>query len=453
MEQQQRKTLFTTRSLILLMLPIIGENLLSQLVGVVDGIMVSSVGEVAISAVSLVANVSTVIINLLIALATGGSIVTSQLIGAEKHTDAKRSTGQVITMTFLVGTVLALICLLLNRNILRLFFGKVETAVLDDSVTYFFYDALSYPFLSLCAAGGAVMRSRGNSKTMFYVSILRNIVNIVGNAICIYVLKMGVAGVAIPTALSRVVGAAVLMILVMKKDHPLRPASSDIFHINHKLMSKMLRIGIPNAIEGSIFQFGKLLTLGMISGFSTIHIAANSTSGAIFGLVVTISAGIRTGAMNVIGQCVGTQDEDQLRTNARKVHSMSYLLFGVVSCLIFVLRRQVVSLYTGLSPEAAALTRNLLAIYLLSGIVFYIPSFTTPALLRAANDGTFVMWVSIISMMTFRLSLAWILCVHLAWGAPGVIIATVIDWVSRSIFFTWRWNRGGWKAKCNLGKR
>lgn len=448
--EQGRRSMFTTRSLILLMVPIMGELLLNQLVGMVDSIMVSSVGEVAMSAVSLVTNFSAVIINLLVALASGGSIVTSQLIGAEKHRDAKRSTGQVITMTFLVSLIISVFCVCFNRPLLKLIFGKIEASVLDDASTYFFYDAISYPLLALCAAGGAIQRSRGNSKTMFYISILRNIINIAGNAFCIYYLKMGVAGVAIPTALSRLAGAVILMVLIAREDHELRPDKADIFHINPKMMGKMLHIGLPNAIENSIFQLGRLLTLSMISGFGTAQIAANSSSATLCSLVVTFSAAMRTGAVNVIGQCVGAHDEAQIRTNYRKLLFMCYLSHCIASAPMLLFRNFFIGLYTGLSPEAANLAAKLMFIHLIPGLLLYTPSFFITAPLRASNDGTFCMTVSVLSMVIFRLTLAQILCVNLGWGAVGVSVAMVADWVCRSICFVWRWHSGAWRKKCGL---
>lgn len=448
--EQPRRCMFTTRSLILLMLPIMGDTLLSQLVGMVDGIMVSSVGELAMSSVSLVTNFSAVIMNLLIALASGGSIVTSQLIGAEKHKDAQRSAGQVITMSVLFGIGISILCLCLNRPMLKIFFGDVEEAVLDGAVTYFIYDAASYPLLALCAAGGAILRSQGNSKTMFYVNILRNIVNIIGNAVCIYGLKMGVAGVAIPTALSRLVGAVILMYIITRNTQKLRPRKEDVFHINPKLIGKMLRIGLPNAIENSMFQLGRLMTLSMISGFGTAQIAANSTSGALCSLVVTFSAAMRTGSVNVIGQCVGAHDEKQIQTNYRKLLLMCYLSHCIASAPVLLFRHFFVGLYTGLSPDAAALAAKLMCIHLLPGLLLYTPSFFIASPLRAANDGTFCMAVSISSMVIFRLTLAQILCVNLGWGAVGVSTAMVADWICRSICFAWRWYSGAWKKKCGF---
>ena len=451
--EQPRRSLFTTKSLLLLIFPIMAETLLSQLVGMVDGVMVSSVGEVAISAVSLVTNISAVIINLVVALGSGGSVVTSQLLGAERHGEAKRSSGQVITMTFLFGLLVAAVCLIFNRNLLKLFFGHVEESVLDDAVIYFYYDAASYPLMALCAAGGAILRSRGDSKTMFYISILRNLINIAGNAVCIFYLKMGVAGVAIPTALSRLAGAVILMILVRRKTNPLRPEWKDIFHINTGLMGKMLRIGLPNAIESSMFQLGRVMTLSMISGFSTVQIAANSTYGALCSLVTTINSAARTGSLNVIGKCVGAHDEEQIQTNFRKLFTMCFVVYGIAAAGMILFRRNLIDLYTGLSPEAKELTAELMCIHLIPAIFLYAPSFFIVSPLRAANDGAFCMWISIASMAIFRLTLAQILCVNMGMGAKGVAYAMVSDWLCRSICYTWRWYSGKWKEKCGFPKK
>lgn len=450
--EQPRQRLFTTKSLILLLIPIIAEQMLTTLVGMVDGIMVSSVGEVAISAVSLVNNISGVMINLLTALTVGGSIVTSQLIGARKEREACRSAGQIITMSIGVSALLSAVCLILNRSLLRLFFGNVETAVLDDAVVYFAYNAISYPFLALCSAGGAIMRAKGNSRTMFYISLIRNAINIVGNAICINVLEMGVEGVAIPTALSRLIGAVITMVIVMRKDQPLRPSVSDIIHVNPKLMGKMLRVGLPTGIENSLFQLGRVMTLSMISSFGTVQIAANSTANALTGVVITITTAIRTGSMNIIGQCVGAQDEKQIKENYKKLTLMCYIANGTASVMMILLRNTLVGLYTGLSPEAAKLAAELMCICLGFGIPLYPLSFLTTGPLRATNDSAFPMWVSILSMVIFRLTLAQILCMELGWGAKGVWYAMVVDWVCRSICFTWRWHSGVWKKKCNLYK-
>ena len=445
-----RQQLFSNKKLIALILPLFLEQMLGTLVGMVDGIMVSSVGESAISAVSLVGNISAVMLNLFAALATGGSIVTSQMIGAGRKEDSRRSAGQVITMTVAVSAMLGLGCLLFSRPLLHLVFSDVEKQVMDDSVTYFFYDALSYPFLALCSAGAAIMRANGNSKVTFYVSMLRNAVNVAGNAICIYGLKLGVEGVAIPTALCRVVGAVAIMLVVMGKKQPLRPSFKDIFHINRRLMGRMLRVGLPTAFENSLFQLGRVMTLSMITGFGTYQIAANSTANTLTGLVVTITTTFRIASMTVIGQCVGARDEKQIKENYKKLMVAEYICNAVAAIAMILTRKQLLGLYTGLSAKSVELAAELICIHLGVGIFLYPLSFLITGPLRAGNDSAFPMWVSILSMAIFRLTLAQILCVQLGWGAPGVWWAMIVDWVCRSVCFTWRWHGGYWKKKCGL---
>jgi len=445
-----RQQLFSNRALAKLIIPLIFEQILAVFVGMADSIMVSSVGEAAISGVSLVDNISGVVLNLLAALAAGGGIVTSQLIGACNYDRARRSAGQNITMTVGVSLAISALCLIFSRQIISLFFGHIAQDVMDACLIYMFYQAISFPFLGLYSAGAAILRAGGNTKTAFYVSLLRNAVNICGNALCIYGLKMGVAGVAIPTALSRVVGSIAIMAAVNKSKESLHPTKGDIIHISPKLMTRMFRVGMPTALENSFFQMGRVFTLSMISLHGTTQIAANATAAQLTGFVCTVTVALRTASMTIIGQCVGAHNTEQINTNYKKLMFLSYAFNGVGSIIMVLLRYPLLGLYQSLSPATVNLAAELMCIHLLPSILLYPLSFLITGPLRAANDSVFPMWVSILSMAIFRLSLAQILCVNLGWGAPGVWWAMVADWVCRSVCFTWRWHSGAWKKHCKM---
>jgi putative MATE family efflux protein len=342
--------------------------------------------------------------------------------------------------------------MIFNRPLLTLFFGHVDKDVMDTSVSYFAWLSVSYPFLTMITAGGAILRVKRNTKVSFYVSIIRNVVNIIGNAVLIYGFKMGAEGAAIATAISRLVGAATIMMVVFSKKQEMRPGFKDIFHVDTKLMWRVTKVGLPTGIESSLFQLGRLLTLSMISNFGTAQIAANSTAGALTGIVVTIVASIRVASMTVIGQCVGAKDERQIRENYQKLMLGAYVLHGVAAALFVLFRYQLIGLYDSLAPETIEITAKLMCIHLLPAIAMYPLSFLITGPLRAANDSAFVMWVSIISMAVFRLTLAQVLCVNLEWGAVGVYVAMVVDWVCRSTCFLVRWHTGAWKKKCGLSK-
>ncbi len=447
------KPLFSNRRLSKIIIPLLFEQYLAILVGMADTVMVSSVGEHAVSGVSLVNNLSAVMLNLFTALAAGGGIVTSQFIGAKRPDDAQRSTGQVITMCTLISLLIMGLCLIFSRPLLRLFFGDITTEVMDASSTYFFYNALSFPFIALYSAFSAILRADGNTKTAFYVSMVRNVTNVGGNALCVYVLHMGVAGVAIPTAVSRLVGAACMALAVSKNHYPLHPKKQDIFRIQPKLMARMLKVGLPTAVENSIFQLGRVITLSMISGFGTYQIAANSTANTLTNLTVATNTALSIAGMTVIGQCIGAQDFKQTRKNALKLISLGYIGQIVFNTIMLVWRYEFIGIFQNLSPETVELSAQLLCIHLPCATLIYPLAFLLPGFLRAASDSAFPMYSSIASMAIFRLSLALVLCVQLGWGAKGVWWAMIADWVCRSILFTARWFSGAWKKKFKLDEK
>ena len=263
--------LFSNRQLFRLIIPLVIEQALNILVGLADGIMVSSAGEAAISGVSLVDMINAVVLTLFMGLATGGAVVTSQYLGARKYHDAQKSVGQLILMAAVIGTVFGLLCLALARPIMRLFFGSIDADVMEAGLIYFRITALAFPFIALYCTAAAVFRSMGNSKLTMKISILMNLINVTGNAVCVMGLKMGVAGVAIPTLISRVVAASLTLLFLSRRKQDLYLEARYVFHIRGDMMRKILRIGIPSACENSLFNLGRAVVVSMIALFGTVQ--------------------------------------------------------------------------------------------------------------------------------------------------------------------------------------
>ena len=281
---QTQQKLFTNRMLLTLLWPLVVEQALNVLVGMSDTVMVSSVGEAAISGVSLVDMINYLILNIFAALATGGAVITSQFLGAKKPGEASRSAGQLVTLSSILGTAVMALCLLLRGPMLRLFFGSIADDVFQAAMIYFTITAISYPFLALYNAGAAIFRSVGNSEVSMRVSVIMNITNIVGNAFCIFVLRMGVAGVAVPTLVSRVLGAVIILKLTTRHDNVARVTWDGVKHLQPQMAKNILYIGIPSALENSLFQLGRVLVVSMISLFGTVHISANAVANNLDGM-------------------------------------------------------------------------------------------------------------------------------------------------------------------------
>ena len=439
-----RAPLFSQHDLLRLVGPLLVEQLLAVTVGMADTMMVSRCGEAAISGVSLVDMINNLIIVLFAALATGGAVVVSQYLGAKEQKHANASSGQLILLSALLGVGVGVFCFVLARPMIRLCYGSIDADVLEAGVLYLRITAVSYPFLAMYNAGAALFRSMGNSKISMQISILMNVINIVGNAVCIFVLGMGVDGVAWPSVLSRAVAAVLILNRCYQKGHMLTVPKT--IRLDGRMAKRILGIGIPSAFENSLFQAGRILVVSMISTFGTVQIAANAVANNLDGVGCIPGQAIGLALITVVGRCVGAQDMQQVVYYTKKLMLWDYIAQGIANAAVILSLGVVLNMYT-LSPETRSLAAELVIIHCAMGILIWPAAFVLPNALRAANDVKFTMVASVVSMLVWRLAFSWILCVNMGWGAVGVWWAMVIDWVCRSICFVGRFVSGVWKKK------
>lgn len=440
--------LFSNKDLRKLIIPLVLEQALAITVGMADTMMISSVGEAAVSGVSLVDMLNNLIISILAALATGGSVVTSQFLGAGKKQDACRSAKQLIYMAGLVTVGITAFMMLLRRPILRLFFGSIEQDVMENAITYLLISALSFPALAVYNACAALFRSMGNSQITLKVSILMNVINVAGNAFCLFVLHMGVAGVAIPTLVSRIVAAAVLYVLLRNPKNVIHLERGK-FRFDPAVLKRILYIGIPSGIENGIFQLGRVLVVSIIAGFGTVQIAANGVANSLDGMGCIIGQAMNLAMISVIGRCVGAGDLKQVRYYTKKLMAITYLFTILANTLMLSFLHQILALY-GLEQETTDLAYQLVMIHNGMAMVLWPASFVLPNMLRACNDVKFTMVTSIFSMCVFRIGFSYVLGVNAGMGAIGVWIAMVMDWVFRALLFLGRYLCGSWKKACGF---
>lgn len=189
------------------------EQLLVMLVGMADTVVVSYVGEAAVSGVSLVNQFNTIFIFLFTALASGGAVIISQYIGRKENEHAGEAASQLLSFSTLFAAAVALLVLIGNEKILGLMFGRVESDVMAACITYLRISVYSYPALAIYNAGAAIYRSIGKTSVTMYLSVVSNIINVIGNIIGVFVLKAGVAGVAYPSLIARTFSAVAITML------------------------------------------------------------------------------------------------------------------------------------------------------------------------------------------------------------------------------------------------
>ncbi len=437
---------FSNRALKRLIAPMIIEQFLAILVGMSDSIMVATVGEHAVSGVSLVDNIFILLIYLFAALATGGAVVMGQYLGQNKHEKANRAVNQLILFTALFA-ICIMIGLYLARNlILHRVFGAIEANVMEASKTYLLIVSASIPFIALYNAGAAVFRTMGNSKVPMYLSMMMNAINVGGNAILIFGFGMGVAGAATSTLVSRVISAVAIILLLCSPEHLLHLERPFSFKLDFGMLKKIAYIGIPNGLENGMFQLGKIMVLSMITGFGTAAIAANAVSNIIATFQVLPGMSVGMAVITVCSRCVGAGDYEAARYYTRKILKLVHILIIVFSVTTLVALPGIMHLYN-LSDDAMTFTKQIIWYHGICCMLIWPEAFTLPNTLRAASDVKFCMILSIISMWVFRIAFSYIIAVRMGMGVLGVWIAMTIDWAVRAVLFIIRYRGKRWQHK------
>lgn len=438
---KMKEKLYSNKNLLYLFIPLVIEQGLEYLVGFADSLMVAKVGEAAVSGVSLVDFVMALLISIFTALATGGGAITGQYLGSKKDNEANQSALQMMKVTFYLSIVITLIIFVFKNSILHLLFGSISSDVYHHAMTYLNVVVLSIPFLAIYNGGAAIFRTMNNSKLPMQIMLAMNIVNVIGNALCVFILKMGVEGIAIPTLVSRV-GAA-LLILYFSKKTTIHLSQLMNIKINRNMIEKILNIGIPFGIENSMFYLGRLIVLSIVSLFGTASIAANSVGGTLVMFQVLPGTAINLGLTSIISRCIGANDYDQAKYYTKKINRWMHISFIISTVIILLLMPLIMSFYN-LSSRATSYVWQIIILHGIMMTLIWPYGYMLPIIFRSSGDAKFPMIVSIISMVICRILFSYILAVIFNRGMMGTWYAMFLDWIVKAIIYTYHYIKGKW---------
>ena len=441
MEQQQH--MFTNRMIRNLLIPVVLEQLLNSIMGTADTMMVSNVGSAAISAVSLVDSINVLVIQAFSALAAGGAIVCAQYIGQRNKEKANESARQVLFIITVISVAVSLICLVFQKPLLRLIFGSVEAEVMRASETYFFYTALSFPFIAAYDSAASIFRAQDNTRGPMLISMISNVMNIAGNAVMIWGFHMGVAGAALSTLISRVFCAVVVLIQLRKDRQEIVVRDYIRIRPNWSMIKRILGIGIPSGVENSMFQLGKLAIQSTVSTLGTAAIAAQAMTNILENLNGIAAIGVGVGLMTIVGQCLGAGRQDEAVYYIKKLCVIAEVII-IISCLgVFALTKPI-TILGGMEKESADMCFHMVMWITIVKPLVWIMAFIPGYGLRAAGDVKFSMIVSCCTMWACRFCLCVFLIRVMGFGPMGVWIGMFADWTLRGIIFTWRFHSRKW---------
>ncbi|MFI3325724.1 MAG: MATE family efflux transporter [Clostridia bacterium] len=438
--------MFDNKALKRLIIPLVIDQFLAVTIGMADTMMVSSCGEAAVSGISLVDSINFLFITIFAALATGGAVVAAQYVGKGNKKESCLAANQLFYSVFFLSIILSIITLIFKNQILNLIYNGITEDVMQNARIYFFISALSYPFLAVFNASAALFRSMGDSKTAMFTSAFMNILNVLGNAIFIFIFNLGVAGAGLATLIARIIGAVIITILLFNQSRTICYIDLFKFKIKPKYIKNILYIGVPNGIENGLFQIGKLLVASIVSGFGTAAITANAIGGNLACIQLIPGLAISLALITVVGQCIGAGEIEQAKSYSIKLIKLTYIAFWGFSIVLFILLKPILSLYS-ISDEAAAITTQIFIAHLIVANFLWPLSFALPNALRAGGDVKFTMWISMLSMWIFRIGSCFLFAIYLDLGVFGVWIAMFADWACRGTFYTWRFFKCNWIKK------
>ena len=456
----QKKQSFSNGTLKMMIVPLLIEQVLQMVVGLADTMMVSHAGETVVAGVGLDTMVYTIFIYLFTAVSAGGAVVVSQYIGSKERNQANLAASQIFHIAGLLSFACTILMLLFGSALLQAMYPSTEEATMQACQTYMWIVALSFPANALYNAGAAIFRAMGQTKVTMWVSLIANLINIIGNAIGIFVLQAGAAGVAWPTTISWYVAALIMTWLCVGGRMAdqwltrLRLAVSErvsiigrqVFRLNPPMAKKILGVAIPNSIENTLFQAAKVVLGMLVATFGTSQIAANTTGQTFWSLAACMGTAISTVFITVIGQCTGSGDMEATEWYMRKLTRLSLVLAVVWNIMVMILTPILLPLYD-LTAETKRLILIIVAIHNLFSALVQPFAMPLSSGLRAAGDVKFTMWASIFCTVVCRTFLSFLLAQWLGMGVIGIALAMVLDWCIKAALDIWRFRCGRWKGK------
>ena len=435
--------MFTNRMIRNLLVPVVLEQILNSIMGTADTMMVSNVGSAALSAVSLVDSINVLLIQAFSALAAGGAIVCAQYIGQRNYEKANMSARQVLFIITAISVVVSAVCLIFQKPLLRLIFGAVDADVMRASETYFFFTALSFPFIAAYDSAASIFRAQENTKGPMTISMISNIMNIGGNAVLIWVFHLGVAGAAISTLVSRIFCAVVVLWQLRKDRQPVVVKDYLKIRPDWSMIGRILGLGIPSGIENSMFQLGNLAIQSTVSTLGTAAIAAQAMTNILENLNGIAAIGVGVGLMTIVGQCLGAGRKDEAVYYIKKLCVIAEAVI-IVSCLSVYALVRPVTILGGMESTSAEMCIHMMTWITIVKPVVWTMAFVPGYGLRAAGDVKFSMITSCCTMWACRFCLCVFLIRVLGFGPMGVWIGMFADWTVRGIIFTWRFHSRKW---------
>jgi len=428
-----------------ILIPIMVDQTFIILMSLFNTAMISSSGVSAVSAVSLVDSLNIFLINVFIAVATGGTVIVAQYKGSGNLDMVSRTATQAIAAVTIFSVLISGIVILFHSSTLNLLFGNAEPDVFHNATIYLIGSCISYPLIAIFQAVCGALRGVGETKPVLGLSLFMNLTNLVLNVLLITIFDMGVIGLVISVITARLLGMIASLIYLIKYSHTIRFRIKEALSFDFTIFKKIMFIGLPFAAEQMFFNGGKLLTQTFIVQLGTLALTANAIGGSIALLFQTGPNALSIAIVTIVGQCIGRKNITDARKFVKSFIGLSAILSAVTAALLLPFFPLMMKMFSP-PDEIISTILTLVLINVIAQPLVWSLSFIMPSALRAAGDSSFTSLVSLLSMWLFRVIFGYILGITLGYGIIGVWIAMVAEWGVRGFIYVRRFKGDKWYA-------
>ncbi|MDQ0091438.1 putative MATE family efflux protein [Paenibacillus anaericanus] len=431
------------KQIIAIIIPIFVDQAFIILMSLLNTAMISSSGVAAVSAVSMVDSLNIFLVNVFVAVATGGTVIVAQYKGSGNQEMVSKAAAQAISAVAILSLSISAFVIVFHTPTLNLLFGNAEAEIFENARIFLIGSCISYPFIAIFQAVSGVLRGVAETKACLGLSLIMNLTYLGLNVLFITVFDMGVIGLVISMISARVLGMVASLVYLLKYNQTLRFKIKNALKLNFSILKKIMFIGLPFAAEQMFFNGGKLLTQTFIVQLGTVAITVNAISGSISLLFQIGGSALSIAVVTVVGQCIGRREIEDARKFIKSFIGLSTVFFVVVTAIIMPLFPFIVRLFS--PPEVMIPTIfSLMVLIAIAQPILWSLSFVMPSALRAAGDSKFTSMSSLLSMWLFRVILGYILGITLNLGIMGVWVAMVSEWSIRGFVFAWRFKGDKW---------
>lgn len=407
--------------------------------------IISNSGLEAVSAVNMVDSINIFVMNIFVALATGGTILVAQYKGRGQNEMLPAAMASSVSTIVGSSSLVAIFMIALSRPLLSLLFGAADPAVMDNARIYLMGSALSYIGFAVMEAVCGALRGLGETRLSLKLTLLMNFTYLGLNFILVTILDFGIWGMVIALVIARFLAALLSILHLVRADAEYRVSFVRLFHIDISMTKRILAIGMPFASEQMFFNGGKILTQTYIVGMGTLAMATNAITNSVTALFMIPANTFALAIVTIVGRCIGHQDIQQARRSVKSFLWLTSLSFVFSGLVILPFLQYIVSIF---GPTENILNQIYLITYVNTAAqgLLWAGSFLVPAALRAAGDIKFTSLTGMITMWTVRVILSYVLGVACGFGVFGIWVAMELEWAVRCVVFLVRFKTKRWYA-------